>query len=68
MTSLDLYTAADKIADDEMGYTVSIVSGKIQISLRGRYLGYITEDDLSGGTGTCRNVQRSGHIAQILRR
>lgn len=65
---MDLQTAADLIAADSMGYTATVRGDRVQISLRGRYLGYITEYDLSGGTGTGKNVQRSGHITAILRR
>ena len=59
--------AAIAAALDAGGYTTRIwKEQRVYVKLRGRDLGYVTAED-DGSTGTCRNVQRSGDIAAILR-
>ena len=68
MSKINLEEIAEAIEADEMGYATRPWQGRrLYIKLRGRDLGYITEDD-DGSTGTCRHVARSGHIASIIRR
>lgn len=40
---------------------------RIYVRQDGRELGYLIESDLDGGTGTCKQVRRSGAIARVLR-
>lgn len=62
----DLNHAAQKI--EAAGYTAKVWRDRrVYVRQGSRELGYITEDDLSGGTGTCKSIARSGHIARILR-
>ena len=41
---------------------------RLYLKINGKDAGYITEADLSGGTGTCQHVTvRGGTVAAILR-
>lgn len=66
MTTETLQAAAEKL--EAAGYIARVWKDqRVYVTQQGRELGYITEHDLSGGTGTCKNVRRGGHIARILR-
>lgn len=52
------------------GFSVRVWNGfevRLYVKLGSRALGYVTEADASGSTGTCKNVQRSGSVAAALR-
>lgn len=54
-------------AIESEGYETRVSGDRIYVSLRGRRLGYVTEEDASGRTGTCRYVERAGSISAALR-
>jgi hypothetical protein len=50
------------------GFTVKMWRDRMYLKIGTTDAGYLTADDLSGATGTCRNVtRRSGTVAEILR-
>lgn len=53
------------------GYQTKVWGGRnedrIYVTQNGKDLGYVTEYDADGGTGTCKNVKRGGSIAAALR-
>lgn len=51
------------------GYTCKPWKGeRLYLRIDGKDVGYITESDVDGSTGTCSNVtRRAGSVAAILR-
>ncbi len=54
---------------ENVGLITKVRGGRLFVLDHGKELGYLTEVDAGGSTGTCKNIRlRAGYVAQQLRR